>query len=63
MSFFYNAYFLKTQQPIAKVQEKLPKPEPILNSDWIVCDFGDRYMDGIFEGEEYLTQELSEECS
>ena len=61
MSFFYNAYFLKTQQPIAKVQEKLPKPEPIPNSDWIVCDFGDRYMDGIFEGEEYLTQELSEE--
>jgi hypothetical protein len=61
MSIFYNAYFVKTQQPISKLQEKLPNPERIPNSNWIVCDFGDRYVDGIFEGEEYLTQQLSEE--
>ena len=61
MNFFYNAYFLKTQQPIAKVQEKLPQPEQIPNSDWIVCDFGDSYVDGTFEEDTYLTQELSEE--
>jgi len=61
MSVFYNAYFLKTQQPIAKVQAKLGQIERIPNSDWLLCDFGDRYIDGVFEGEEYLTQALSEE--
>lgn len=61
MSLFYNAYFLRTQQPISKVQAKFPQIERIPNSDWIVNDFGDRYIDGVFEGEEYLTQELSEE--
>ncbi|PZO42641.1 MAG: hypothetical protein DCF19_06265 [Pseudanabaena frigida] len=61
MSFFNNAYFLKTQQPIAKVQEKLGQTERIPNSGWLICDFGDSYIDGVFEGEEYLTQALSEE--
>ncbi len=61
MSFFNNAYFLKTQQPIAKVKEKLGQTERIPNSGWLICDFGDCGIDGIFEGEEYLTQALSEE--
>ena len=61
MSVFYNAYFVRTQQPIAKLQERFSQLERIPKTEWIVCDFGDRYMDGVFEGEGYLTQELSEE--
>ncbi|MBD2178347.1 hypothetical protein H6F42_15620 [Pseudanabaena sp. FACHB-1998] len=60
MSIFFNAYFLKTQQPPIKLKEKFSQFERIPNSDWIVCDFGDSLVDGAFEGEEYLTQELSE---
>lgn len=60
MSVFFNAYFLKTQQPPSKLQERFPQFERIPNSDWIIYDFGDSYVDGAFEGEEYLTQELSE---
>jgi len=60
MSVFFNAYFLKTQQPPTKLKEKFSQFERIPNSDWLVCDFGDRYVDGSFEEEECLTQELSE---
>jgi len=58
MSVFYNAYFVKTN--LTKLPEKFSQFERIPQSDWIVCDFGDRLIDGVFEGEEYLTQELSE---
>ncbi|MFM7601884.1 MAG: hypothetical protein ACKO7R_11920, partial [Pseudanabaena sp.] len=61
MSYLHNAYFLKTQQPLATVRQKFAQPEAIPNSDWVICDFGDRYGGGVFEGEEYLTQKLSEE--
>lgn len=59
MSFLYNAYFLKTQQPIAKLQENFSLFEKIPNSDWMVCDPSNDYLDGTFDGETYLTQDLS----
>jgi hypothetical protein len=59
MSIFYNAYFVKTDQPIAKLQQKFSQLAQISKTGWIVCDFGDRYEDGVFEGDVYLTQDLS----
>ncbi len=61
MSLLYSAYFVKTQRSLSRVQEKFPQIERIPSSEWLVSDCGDRYVDGAFEGEEYLTQELSED--
>ncbi len=59
MSVFYNAYFVKTPVSETKLKEKFSRVDVMPESEWIVCDFGDRYPTGIFEPGAYFTKEIS----
>lgn len=58
MSIFYTAYLVKTSQPEA-VAKKFSRVEQSEGSEWLVCDYGDRYVDGLFDPDSDFTSELS----
>jgi hypothetical protein len=59
MSIFYSAYFIKTQESEEKLKERFGQVYGTPELEWIVCDFGDNYPDGIFEPGIYFTKEMS----
>ncbi|MEE3717600.1 hypothetical protein V2H45_12620 [Tumidithrix elongata RA019] len=61
MSVFFNAYFIKTQEPESKLKERFWRVDIFPESKWAVCNFGDDYEDGMFEPGTYFTQEISEQ--
>jgi len=59
MSIFYNAYFVKTNEPESRLRDKFSRIDIVPHSEWIVCNFGDGYPNGIFEPVVYFTKEIS----
>lgn len=59
MSIFYNAYFVKTQESETTLKEKFGRVDVMPESEWIVCNFGDRYATGLFEPGTYFTKDIS----
>ncbi|BAY12351.1 hypothetical protein [Calothrix sp. NIES-2098] len=59
MSLLYHAYFVKTQESKAKLQEKFSQVDLIPESEWIVCNLSDDYSDELFDPEIYLTTKIS----
>jgi hypothetical protein len=60
MSEFYNAYFIKTQNS-EDLKSRFSNVLTIPDSEWVVCDFGDDYPDGMFEPDHYFTPEISQQ--
>lgn len=68
MSIFYTAYFIKAPTSTDEIENiknnlkrKFSKVDIMEGSEWIVCDFGDDYCDGVFEPRTYLTLDISQE--
>ena len=59
MSTFYNAYFLKTNEPEEKIKDHFQRIQAIPGSDWWVCDWTDDYIDDLFEPGTYFTKDKS----
>ncbi|BAY65141.1 hypothetical protein NIES22_52430 [Calothrix brevissima NIES-22] len=59
MSLFYNSFFIKTQESVTKLQEKFSRVETFSESEWIVCNFHQDYINGLFEPGFYFTPDIS----
>lgn len=59
MSVFYNAYFIKTREPESALKQQFGRAQIMPDSEWIICDFGDGYPNGLFEAGAYFTKEAS----
>ncbi|MDS4020389.1 MAG: hypothetical protein RKR03_07755 [Candidatus Competibacter sp.] len=58
MSVFYTVYLVKTSQP-EMVANKFSDVQPVDDSEWLICDYGDSDVDGIFEPDSDFTSEFS----
>ena len=58
MSVFYTVYLVKSSQ-LEAVAKKFSRMERVEGSEWLVCDYGDRYVDGLFEPDSDFTSQLS----
>jgi len=58
MSIFYTVYLVKSSQTEA-VARKFSRVERSEGSEWLICGYGDRYVDGLFEPDSDFTSQLS----
>ena len=58
MSIFYTAFFVRKGAHDAAVRQRYPRARDLPASLWWICQYGDDFPDGLFEGRE-MTVELS----
>lgn len=59
MGVFYSAYFLKTAAPDEQLRKRFSRVQTHPESDWKICNYGNDFVDGLFEGDEDFTLDLS----
>jgi hypothetical protein len=59
MSIFYNAVFIRTQKSEIEIKAHFRRANIVPDSEWVICDFSDDYVNGVFEPGAYFTKEVS----
>jgi hypothetical protein len=59
MGVFYSAFFLKTAASDEQLRKRFARVQTHPEADWKVCNYGNDFVDGLFEGDDDFTLDLS----